>query len=113
MTKDDLQNMLNIVNLGCTKWRLVINQENTQIVNYRKKTKEGRCAEKCTQLLFWYNPIILHCALYIHFGFTLDEHMPFEEYIRSLADSAGRALGSVFNKLKICKDLGYCAYSQL
>ena len=39
--------------------------------------------------------------------------MNHENGIKLLADSAGRALGSVVNKLKICKDLGYSTYSQL
>ena len=36
-----------------------------------------------------------------------------ENGIKLLADLAGRALGSVVNKLKICKDIGYSTYSQL
>lgn len=37
----------------------------------------------------------------------MDENMTFEDGIRQLADSAGRALGLVLNNMKICKDLGY------
>lgn len=44
----------------------VLNQEKTHIVCFRKK---------CTQVLFWSNPIILHWALEIHWfhcGWTYD-----------------------------------------
>ena len=52
-------------------------------------------------------------SVYKYLGFPLDEFMNYENGIKLLADSAGRALGSVVNKLKICKDLGYSTYSQL
>ena len=48
-----------------------------------------------------------------YLGFPFDEFMNYENGIKLLADSAGRALGSVVNKLKIGKDLGYSTYSQL
>ena len=48
-----------------------------------------------------------------YLGFPLDECINSENVIQLLADSAGRALGSVVNKLKICKDLGYSTYSKL
>ena len=39
--------------------------------------------------------------------------MIYEVGIKVLADSAGRASGSVVNKFKGCKDLRYSTYSQL
>lgn len=39
--------------------------------------------------------------------------MNYEAGIKLSAGSAGRPLGSVINKLKVCKDLGYSTYSQL
>ncbi len=39
--------------------------------------------------------------------------MSFDVGTGALADSAGRALGSVINKLKVCKELGYSTYTQL
>jgi len=39
--------------------------------------------------------------------------MLFDRGVKILAAAASRALGSVINKLKICKDLGYGTFSQL
>ena len=39
--------------------------------------------------------------------------MLFDRGVKVLAAAASRALGSVINKLKICKDLGYGTFSQL
>lgn len=54
-----------------------------------------------------------YTSSYKYLGFLFDECMTFEEGIKSLSDYAGRALGSVVSKLKICKDHDYGIYSQL
>ena len=48
-----------------------------------------------------------------YLGFLLYDFMTFETGFRCLADSAGRALGSVINQMKVCNDLGYFTYTQL
>lgn len=50
---------------------------------------------------------------YKYLGFTLDEYMTYRIGIKIVVDSAGQAVGSVVNKLKICKDLDYLTYTQL
>jgi hypothetical protein len=86
----------------------VIYQEKTQILHFRKKGMQRSAHNFCLGT----NPLF-YTGLYKYCGFTLDEHMTFEDGIISLEDSEGRALGSVLNKINICKDRGYCTYSQL
>lgn len=51
--------------------------------------------------------------VYKYLGFTLDEFMAYDKGVEILADSAGRAVGSIISKMKFCKDIGYSTYSQL
>lgn len=44
---------------------------------------------------------------------TVDDYVTFEEGVKALLDSAGRALGAVLNKVKLCGNLGYKIYTQL
>lgn len=74
-----LQLMLNIVTEWCCKWRLVVNQDKTHT---------------------FYTKIIGE-------SLTLDEHMTFKEVVSGPDQSAGRALGSVLNKVKQCGNLGF------
>ena len=50
---------------------------------------------------------------YKYLGLTLDEHLTFDEAVSVLAQSAGRALGSIMNKVKHCGNLGFNTYTQL
>ena len=106
--ENDLQLMLNIVADWCWKWRLEANQEKTQIVHFRQKTKER------SPIVFNFGPIRLsYTDQYKYLGLTLDEHMTFNDAVNGLAQSAGRALGSVINKGKHCGQLGFNTYTQL
>ncbi len=46
-SESDLQNMLNVLNGWCHKWRLAINQSKTQIMHFRMKNME-----RSTQLIY-------------------------------------------------------------
>lgn len=49
-----------------------------------------------------------------YLGLMLDvEHMNFKEGVGVLAQSAGSALGSVLNRVKVCESLGFNTYTQL
>lgn len=50
---------------------------------------------------------------YKYLGFVFHENMKFCTGKRVLSDSAGRALGAVINKMKVCPDLSFTTYSQL
>lgn len=57
------------------------------------------------QSLYFASVVLNYVKEYKYLGFTL-EYMNYETAIKILADSNGRALGWVVNKLKMCKDLG-------
>ena len=65
---------------------------------------------------FRYGDQLLECVPYYKYlGVILDEHLKFERCVQTLADSGGRALGSIINKFKTLKNVGYrtfeCMYN--
>ena len=50
---------------------------------------------------------------YKYLGIILDEHLTYNECATTLADSAGRALGSVISKFYSFKNIGYSTFSKL
>jgi len=54
-----------------------------------------------------------HTCHYKYLGFVFDENMQFTEGGKILAEAAGRALGSVLSKMKLCTDLGFLTFTQL
>ena len=50
---------------------------------------------------------------YKYLGLNFDEHLTFKKGIKALSDSAGKTLGAVLNKVKLCRDLGFKTYTQL
>ncbi len=85
-----------------------MNQSKTQIMHFRMKNKE-----RSTRLIYFGSTALEYVDAYKYLGFILDEFMIFDVGTGALADSAGRALGSVINKLKVYKELGYSTYIQL
>ena len=43
----------------------------------------------------------------------MDEHLDFNDCTRTLADAAGRALGSVISKFKLLRNVGYQSFTKL
>lgn len=50
---------------------------------------------------------------YKYLGFVFDENIKFTEGRKILAESAGRASGSVLSKMKLCSDLCFSTFTQL
>lgn len=104
----ELQKMLNIMNDWCIKWRLTINLEKTQIVHFRKPST---CQ---SDYAFYFGQSLLsYSATYKYLGFVFQENMRFSVGRRVLGESAGRALGSVVNKMKVCPDLSFPIFTRL
>lgn len=99
---DLLQKMLDIVNIRCSKWRLMINQSKTQIMRLRKND----ILRSLQNVLFRAMPLE-YTDSYKYLGFTLDEFITFEVGIGILADSTGRALGSKFSQIYFYTDLHF------
>ena len=104
----DLQRLLDILNEWCHKWRLSVNADKTKVMHFRQKNK---CRSK---RVFKINEACLETvSQYKYLGVLLDEHMDFSKTAELLASSAGRALGSVINKVRLNKDLGFNTYTTL
>ena len=85
----NLQKMLNIMYSWCSKWRLAINTEKTQIIHFRKKAVE----QSIHSFMFGEMPLS-YVSSYKYLGLLFHEFMSFSEGRKALADSAGRALGA-------------------
>ena len=106
--ESNLQNMLNIVSKWCSKWRLAINREKTQIIHFRKKT------EQQSNYSFMFESMSLnYVPSYKYLGFVFHEFMSFAEGKKALSDSASRALGAILSKMKLCPDLGFVTFTKL
>ena len=50
---------------------------------------------------------------YKYLGIILDEHLTYEKCSRALAESGGRALGAIWSKFKLMKNVGYNTYTKM
>jgi len=103
-----LQQMLDILSDWCRDWRLIVNKSKSEIVHFRKSRK------KKTTFQFKLSGKNLSIVYkYKYLGVILDEYLNFQECAQTLADSAGRALGSVISKFNAFKDIGFYTYTKL
>ena len=104
----NLQRQLDILNTWCNKWRLTVNLTKSEIIHFRKTRK------KQTKYMFKFgNNSLAMVSKYKYLGIILDEHLTYKECATTLADSAGRALGSVISKFYSFKNIGYSTFSKL
>uniref|UniRef100_A0A8P4K2Q4 ribonuclease H n=1 Tax=Dicentrarchus labrax TaxID=13489 RepID=A0A8P4K2Q4_DICLA len=81
-SEDDLQNMLNLVQTCCCRWRLSINQSKTQIIHFRIKGVPR------SEKIFTFSDMPLeNTSVYKYLGFPLDEFMNYENRIKLLAET--------------------------
>ena len=94
-TEDKLQEMLDIVNNWCSKWRLTLNGTKTEIIHYRHKSKERSAFQfKCGELNLQYTD------KYKYLGVWLHEHLDLSVTVKEISKSATRALGKVISIFK-------------
>ena len=104
----NLQRQLDILNNWCNKWMLNFNLTKSEIIHFRKTRK------KQTKYIFKFGNNSLTMVLkYKHLSIILDEHLTYNECATTLADSAGRNLGSVISKFYSFKNIGYSTFSKL
>ncbi len=104
----DLQKLLDILCEWCHKWRLVINTDKTKVLHFRKKNTPK------TGSNFKVNDVDLEIVTeYKYLGVLLNENLDYSKCAELLAGAAGRDLGSVINKVKIKKVLGYNTFTTL
>ena len=93
-TEADLQDLLNIVNLWCSKWRLEVNLLKTNIMHVRKNQVQRTMFE-----FKFEGKKVEFCDQYRYLGVTLNANLNFEKTTEELCDSAGRALNSIVTKM--------------
>ena len=106
--EENLQTMLNKLNEWCKKWQLMINNEKSQVVHFRKKRKVR------TTFSFSIGPMnIKTVERYKYLGVTLNENLDFHESAQELAEAGGWALGGLISKFKVHKNIGYHTLTKL
>jgi hypothetical protein len=107
-SEDGLNQLLKIMAEWCRCWRLNVNSDKSKVIHFRPKWKPK------TKKHFWYNEQELEQVdEYKYLGFIVDKNMTFEKGSATLAESGGRALSCILNKLKGLKGAGYNTYTRL
>ena len=92
--ENDLQDLLNIVENWCKRWRLEVNLAKTNVMHVRPKRKES------SKFMFLFNKHdVPYCKEYKYLGCQINENLDFGCTVSALADSASRALSSVITKM--------------
>ena len=90
----DLQFLLFLVETWCKNWRLEVNLAKTNILHVRKIRK----SKPQFMFIFDRRPVP-YCDSYKYLGCSIHENLNFDFTASCLADSAGRALGSIITKM--------------
>ena len=93
-TELDLQFLLFLVEVWCKNWRLEVNLAKTNILHVRKNRKP----RSKFMFVFDRRPVP-YCDFYTYLGCSINENLNLNFTVSCLADSAGRALGSVITKM--------------
>ena len=104
----DLQFLLFTVEKWCRKWRLEVNLSKTNIMHVRPNRKQ----QSKYMFLFNQRPVE-YCKSYKYLGITINEFLDYKYTSEVLADSAGRALSSIFTKLIKNGGFPYNVYTTL
>ncbi len=96
----ELQRQLDILYEWCGKWEMQVNDSKTNIVHFRNRCKP------LTDYVFKFGGCALQMMkIYKYLGLLFDEFVTFEEAVKVLTDSAGRALGAILAKFKHVRDI--------
>ena len=107
-TSEELQAMINTVHDWCTKWRLKVNSNKSQVMHFRPQSITK------TTYDFKFGGVSLSVVPhYKYLGVILDEHLQFCTNARTLAAAGGRALGKIYAVHKKLYGLGYSPFTQL
>ena len=105
---EHLQQMINELNCWCSKWRMIVNPEKTQVIHFRPK-KSQKTDNKFTLGNITLNVV----SSYKYLGCTFNEFLQDVITGNSLAEGAKRALGKVLSKYYSNKGLGFKTYKAL
>ena len=104
----DMQFLLHMVEIWCTKWRLEVNLSKTNIMHVRNP-------RQCRSIfMFIFNKrSVDYCTTYKYLGVTINEFLNFNFSANSQSESAGRTLGAIITKTIKNGGLPYQIYTTL
>ena len=106
--EQNLQLMIQKLDEFCSKWRLTINVDKTNIIHFRQITTPRSNYEfKCG------NKILSYASKYKYLECILSETMDFTVTVECLAESAERALGMLINRFFANKHMSFQTYTKL
>ena len=89
-SEGNMQKMLNVLHVWCSKWRLVVNESKTKVLHFRNKTRlRSNFVFKCGEKNIEFE------KSYKYLGFWFNEFLDMD---MSVAESASRALGAVYTR---------------
>jgi hypothetical protein len=107
-SEDKLQSMLNTLTLWSWKWCISVNKTKSKVMHFRKHTVEkSNFKFTCCESNFEY------VSTYKYLGVTMSEFLKYDSNVEILAQSAGRALGSIVAKYKTHQFMGYSTFTKL
>ena len=106
--EEDLNIMLNTINNWCKKWRVLVNREKSKVVHFRPKR-----IDRTESNFYLGNDTLEVVTEYKYLGVYLNEFLLYENTADTLSKSATRALGSVLNKFRSLKNMGFQSYTKL
>ena len=107
-SEEKLQSMLDTLNNWCKRWRVIINTSKSKCMHFRK----GRTQR--TEFPFKIGGDTLELVdHYKYLGVIFQERSDYSINCEALSKGAGRALGSLINKIHHLKDFGFRAFEKL
>ena len=107
-TEKDLQKLMNELYFWCTKWRMVVNKEKTNIIHFRPTNVDRTNSE------FKYGDSTIDIVSYYKYlGVTFNEFLNKNVPGNVLAEGASRALGKLLSKYYLNKGLGINTYTKI
>lgn len=106
--EESLQQMLDIVHDWCSKWRLSINVDKTNVVHFRCPSSPR------TNFDFHCGNTKIKCdSKYRYLGMWIDEHLDWKFTVREVRKSASRALSALYSKFISCGGMDFAIYEKL
>ena len=107
-SEGNMQKMLNVLHVWCSKWRLAVNESKTRVLHFRNKTRLRsnyvfKCGEKN----------IVFEKSYKYLGFWFNEFLDMDMSVTEITKSASRALGAVYMKYQYAGGMAYDVYKKL
>lgn len=107
-SEEKLQTMLDTIHNWCKRWRVLINTDKSKCMHFRK----GRTERSNFKFMIGNNELET-VSLYKYLGIIFHEKSDFSHSCEALSKGAGRALGSLINKIHGYKEFGFKSFEKL